>query len=247
MWGIFQKKERLIDHLKGMTDIHNHILPGIDDGAANIEESVELLKKFRQLGITRFIATPHIMNDYYPNTPQTINTSLELLKNTIDTIPDLKNTQIMAAAEYMMDQNFLEILETGNLLPLKEKLLLVEMSYFQAPINLKEILFQLQTNGYKPILAHPERYAYYHSKDLKKYEDLKARGCKFQINALSLTPHYGTNMQKIAANLLEQGMVDYIGTDTHRMKHLEKIEEIKIPGKILEPLKKVIENTRNLF
>ena len=125
--------------------------------------------------------------------------------------------------------------------------MLVEMSYFQAPINLKEILFKLQTHGYKPVLAHPERYAFYHSKDLRKYEELKNRGCLFQINALSLSPHYGTNMQQIGFKLLEAGMIDFIGSDTHREQHIDKLENIKMNKKLTVQVQKVIEKTKSVF
>ncbi len=247
MISIFRKKEFLIDQLEGITDIHNHILPGIDDGAQNLEESIGLLEKFRDLGITKFIATPHIMNDYYPNTPETINAALALLKKEISKNKTLKNTEIRFAAEYMMDQNFLDLMKTEKLLSLQENMVLVEMSYFQAPINLNEILFKLQTNGYKPVLAHPERYAFYHTKDLSKYEELKNRGCLFQLNTLSLTPHYGSNMQKIAYKLLENGMIDFIGSDTHRLQHLEKIETITIQKKTKDSITNIISKTKERF
>ncbi|WP_034920726.1 tyrosine-protein phosphatase [Gillisia sp. CAL575] len=247
MISIFRKKQYLIDYLEGITDIHNHILPGIDDGAQNVTDSIELLDRFYDLGITKFIATPHIMNDYYPNTPETINSALSLLQNEINNNEKLKNTDIRYAAEYMMDQNFLELVENEELLTLKDNMVLVEMSYFQAPINLNQILFRLQTKGYKPVLAHPERYAFYHTKDLTKYEELKNRGCLFQLNTLSLTPHYGGNMQKIAYKLLEKGMIDFIGSDTHRIQHIEKLSNIVINRKLNESLLKIISNTKEKF
>ena len=247
MLSIFQKKEYLIDYLDDITDIHNHILPGIDDGASNVEDSLNLLLKFKEMGIHKFIATPHIMNDYYPNTPQTINAALGKLQEKIGQNSELKEIRIRVAAEYMMDQSFMELLESEKLLTLKDNFVLVEMSYFQAPINLNEILFQLQTKGYKPVLAHPERYAFYHTKDLRKYEELKARGCLLQLNTLSLTPHYGTNMQQTAFRLLEAGMIDFIGSDTHRVQHLEKLVGITLNKKISGPVKKVIAKTKEYF
>jgi protein-tyrosine phosphatase len=247
MLSIFRKKEYLIDHLHGITDIHNHILPGIDDGAENIEDSLDLLLKFKEMGIDNFIATPHIMNDYYPNTPQTINAALEKLQEKIAQNSEFKDIRIRAAAEYMMDQSFMELLESEKLLTLEDNFVLVEMSYFQAPINLNEILFQLQTKGYKPVLAHPERYAFYHTKDLRKYEELKDRGCLLQLNTLSLTPHYGTNMQQTAYRLLETGLIDFIGSDTHRVQHLEKLAGITLNKKIIDPVKKVIAKTKEYF
>tara|TARA_R100001369_G_scaffold92896_1_gene141069 strand:- start:82693 stop:83439 length:747 start_codon:yes stop_codon:yes gene_type:complete len=247
MISIFRKKEFLIDQLEGITDIHNHILPGIDDGAANLVDSIQLLERYNQMGISSFIATPHVMNDYYPNTRETIENALQNLKLEVNQNPNLSKVQINAAAEYMMDQHFLDLIKTERLLTLKENMVLVEMSYFQAPINLNEILFTIQTSGYKPVLAHPERYAFYHSKDLRKYQDLKDRGCYFQLNALSLTTHYGINMQKTAYKLLEAGMIDFIGTDTHRLQHLEKLSNTAIPRKNRDFLYKMISKTREYF
>ncbi|HET8753378.1 MAG TPA: CpsB/CapC family capsule biosynthesis tyrosine phosphatase [Salinimicrobium sp.] len=246
MFSIFKKKVFLKDHLKDFTDIHNHILPGIDDGAGNVEESVELIREFRKMGVTNFIATPHIMNDYYPNTPETIQQALNTLqKELLET--GLTEIKIRVAAEYMMDQSFLELLGQKKLLTLKDNLVLVEMSYFQPPINLEEILFQLQTHGYKPVLAHPERYAFFHSKKLEKFVDLKNRGCYFQLNFLSLTGHYGDNIQKTAFRLLEENMIDFIGTDTHQLRHLDKLSMTKLSQKKIEQILPVIERTRETF
>ncbi|HSI70458.1 MAG TPA: CpsB/CapC family capsule biosynthesis tyrosine phosphatase [Gillisia sp.] len=247
MLSIFQKKIYLKDLLEGLPDIHNHLLPGIDDGAGTIEDSLELLKKMKHLGYNSFICTPHIMNDYYPNTPETINSALAKLQEAIKDDPELKTCRTKAAAEYMMDQSFMDLLDKEKMLPLTDKYLLVEMSYFQAPINLKEILFKIQTQGYRPVLAHPERYAFYHGKDLQKYEELKNRGCLMQLNALSLSTHYGSNMQYTAFKLLEAGMIDFIGSDTHRMQHLEKLEAIKLSKKQAAQLKPVIEKTKEQF
>jgi protein-tyrosine phosphatase len=247
MFSIFQKKAYLIDHLRGIADIHNHILPGIDDGAKNTEESISLLKMFKEIGIEKFICTPHIMNDFYPNTKETISKANDLLNIEIKSYPELKDIQIGTAAEYMMDQVFLDLLENEELLLLKDKMVLVEMSYFQAPINLNEILFKLRTKGYKPVLAHPERYSFFHTKDLSKYQDLKNRGCLFQLNSLSLTPHYGQHVQKIAYKLLQNNMIDFLGSDTHREQHVQKLATIQFNNKILKPLFKVIENTRTNF
>ena len=246
MFSFFQKKYFLKDHLIDSVDIHNHILPGIDDGAANVEASIELIKGFKNLGITKFIATPHVMNDYYPNSPDTIREAEDLLRNKLNTT-DYKNVEIRAAAEYMMDQAFLELMEKERLLCLKENMVLVEMSYFQPPINLNEILFQLQTRQYKPVLAHPERYAFFHSKNLQKYSELRSRGCLFQLNVLSLVGHYGNNMQEIVFRLLEEDMIDFLGTDTHQMRHLEKLSAAYLSKKQMGLVLPVIERTKEIF
>lgn len=246
MFSFLKKKVQLKDYLSGFVDIHNHILPGIDDGAGSIEDSISLIRKFSEIGVKEFIATPHIMNDYYPNTPETINTALVDVKKALQN-EGLTEIRINAAAEYMIDQSFLELVQNGKLLTLKDNFVLVEMSYFQAPINLNEILFQLQTNKYRPVLAHPERYAFYHSRNLDMYKELKDRGCFFQLNILSLTGHYGKNIQETAFQLLDQQLIDYIGSDTHQMRHLDKLWEYKIEEKRAEQLKPILENTVSTF
>ncbi|MFD2518559.1 tyrosine-protein phosphatase [Salinimicrobium flavum] len=246
MLSIFKKKFYLKDQLEGFIDIHNHILPGIDDGAAEVEDSLNLIHKFKEMGVSNFVATPHIMNDYYPNTPFTINAALDKLRIALEG-SGISDVQVKAAAEYMMDHSFMELLEQEPLLCLHQNYVLVEMSYFQAPINLNEILFTLQTKQYKPVLAHPERYAYLHSKNLERYEDLKRRGCLFQLNILSLIGHYGSNIQKAAFALLDKGMIDLIGTDTHQERHLEKLANARLPKKRIEQVIPVIERTKELF
>lgn len=246
MFNFFQKKYFIKDQLEDFIDIHNHVLPGIDDGAANTQASLELVEGFSGLGITKFIATPHIMNDYYPNSSESIGNALKILRKELD-VEGKKNIQIKAAAEYMMDQAFLELIEKEDLLTLAENKVLVEMSYFQAPINLNEILFQLQTRKYVPVLAHPERYAFFHSKSLDKYKVLKSRGCSFQLNILSLVGHYGKNIQEIAFRLLEEEMIDFLGTDTHQMRHLEKLAGIQMSKKHIQLILPVIEKTNESF
>src|SRR5690606_17999653 len=188
MFPFLKKKLYLKDLLEDFVDIHNHLLPGIDDGAAAVEDSIAMIRRLGEIGVNKFIATPHIMNDYYPNTPETIHKALSILQDRLQ-LENLINVQIKAAAEYMMDHSFIELLEKESLLTLKDNMVLVEMSYFQPPINLNEILFLLQTSSYKPILAHPERYVFFHSKKLEKYYELKDRGCVFQLNLLSVTGH----------------------------------------------------------
>lgn len=246
MFSLFTKKVLLKDVLSDVPDIHNHILPGLDDGAENMEASLKIIKKFKDLGMKKFIATPHIMNDYYPNSSLTIQNALTGLRKALQK-EGMNDVQIEAAAEYMMDQAFLELLEKEDLLCLYENKVLVEMSYFQPPINLTAILFKLQTRGYCPVLAHPERYAFFHSKSLNKYQDLKSRGCFFQLNILSVTGHYGTNIKEAAFSLLDQGMIDFVGTDTHQVRHLEKLLGSKIPQKRMNQLRPIISKTKETF
>jgi tyrosine-protein phosphatase YwqE len=194
------------------------LLPGIDDGAKDLEDSVSLIKTMRSYGIKNFITTPHVLGDIYPNTPEIIQGKLsELIKALKER--GIKDVSISAAPEYMLDEQFSKLLNEGKILTLKENFVLVEMSYFSAPINLFEVLFEIQLQGYKPVLAHPERYNFYH-KDFEQYYKLKKSGCLFQLNFLSLTEQYGKNVQKISEKLLQLGMYDFVGTDTHHIRHL---------------------------
>lgn len=242
MLSIFHKKIYLIDLLEGLTDFHNHLLPGIDDGAKNWEDSIAMIKKFGEFGVTSFVCTPHVMGDYYPNTPEIIKVALDTVKKKLDF-----EIQITAAAEYMMDQHLINIMDEQELLKITDNKVLVEMSYFQQPINLNDILFKLQNKKYQPILAHPERYAYFHNPNLEHYKDLTSRGCSFQLNMLSLSTHYGTGIQKFAFKLLEEGLIDYIGSDTHRIDHLVKLETIRISKKHISLIEKIIANSKAIF
>ncbi|NER13965.1 histidinol phosphatase [Leptobacterium flavescens] len=245
MIQFFSKKQFLKDYLEGFVDIHCHILPGIDDGAANVEEAVYLIKKFALLGIEQFIATPHIMEDYYPNTDISIANAFEILQDEL-TSARLSHIIVNPAAEHMMDGNFEDLLENKNLLPLKEKYVLVEMSYLQPPINLEELIKRIRQQGYLPVLAHPERYKYYHGKK-DFYKSLKQMGCFLQLNLLSLTEHYGKGVQKTAHYLLEENLIDFTGSDVHNVYQIEKISNMVITDRTLNYLKPIIKNTVNTF
>jgi protein-tyrosine phosphatase len=222
----FKKKKIPLNEFfpKGFVDIHSHLLPGIDDGAKDLETSIALIQKMASYGIKNFITTPHILGDVYPNTPEVIKRKLKEVTDELKR-RNLLDISISAAAEYMMDEKFTDLIEKEQLLTLKDNLVLVEMSYFSPPINLYEILFQLQLKGYKPILAHPERYNTYHN-NFKEYYKLKRAGCLFQLNLLSLTEHYGKHIQKTTEKLLKENMYDFVGTDVHHHQHLETLQKI---------------------
>lgn len=245
MLQFFNKKYFIKDLLEGFVDIHCHILPGIDDGAATIEESINLIKKFAILGIDQFIATPHIMEDYYSNDDNTIAHAFEILQDSLTTAR-LTHVIIHPSAEYMMDNHFEELLEQRNIHPLKGKYVLVEMSYFQPPINLHEIIQRIRQQGFLPVLAHPERYSFYHGKK-RYYHTLKQLGCFFQMNLLSLSDHYGKSVQKTAHYLLEEKLIDFVGTDTHNIFQLDKLSNLQIPLKISDQIEPIIKNTNSTF
>jgi len=214
-------------------DIHSHLLPGIDDGAKDLTNSIELIKKMSGYGIKNFITTPHVLGDVYPNTTEIILDKLEIVKSELINV-GVSDVKIKAAAEYMLDEQFCKKLEDNDLLTLKDNIILVEMSYFNAPFNLYEIIFEIQNKGFKPLLAHPERYNFYHN-DFNSYYKLKKSGCLFQLNLLSLTQQYGKNVQSTAFKLLKENLYDFVGTDTHHHNHLnllQKIGDKKLSSKI---------------
>ena len=215
-----QKKPFLKDLIpNNFIDIHSHLLPGIDDGALTIEDTTALINDLEEIGFKKFITTPHIMGDVWKNNSVQINEKLD------DTISQLKIPEIdkhlRVAAEYMIDAEFRELFKNETLLTLKDNYVLVEISYLNPPIQLYDILFELQVAGYQPILAHPERYNFYHNSSLNEYIKLKKSGCLFQINMLSATGYYGQRVAKIADLLIDHGLIDFVGSDVHHTRHLE--------------------------
>ncbi len=245
MFSFFQKKVFLADYLHGLVDIHNHILPGIDDGAKTVDESIGLINGFKNLGVTNFICTPHIMHNYYPNTPETIKSSYDKLQAELDK-QNMVSASLDFSAEHMIDDNFESILENGEIMPLKNDYLLVEMSYLQASFNFENAIEEIARHSYYPILAHPERYIYYHKK-YDVYGHLKSRGIQFQLNFLSLSGYYGSEIQKIALKLLNDGFIDFCSSDVHNQKHLNAIKEIKVSSKTLKRILPIVEHTIKTF
>lgn len=217
------------------TDMHSHLLPGIDDGVPTLEEAVEMARALSSLGYRRLITTPHVM-ERYPNTTAIIKEKYLAVKEAIEKagIP----VEIHTAAEYFMDEHFAELLKNNDLLTLDDSgLVLVEMSFLHPPLALQQYLFDMQTQGYIPVLAHPERYPFYYNK-LDEYQALKAAGCRFQLNILSITGHYGPDVQQAAQLLLRNNLVDYLGTDAHRLRHAQTLRAALRSGHLEKTLKK---------
>ena len=216
------KKLPSIDFSEVGVDIHSHLLPGIDDGSKSIEESVELISKLKKLGYRKLIVTPHIMTDMFPNTPEIINeklTSLRLALNAANI-----DIQIEASAEYFLDYNFEELFKTKKIIPFSNKYILFELSYFNPPENLEAMLFAMQIEGYKPILAHPERYPYW-SNNFAQYQKLKDREVLFQLNMISLTGSYSVPTMKLAEKFIENDMIEFVGTDMHNLNYYLELEK----------------------
>ncbi len=216
-------------------DIHSHFIPGIDDGSKTIEDSVEMIREMHALGYKKVITTPHIMGDFYRNTPENILSGLETVRVALKeaNIPIV----IDAAAEYYLDFDLERKLDEGELLTFGNKCLLFEISYMNAPENLFHFIFRLQTMGYQPILAHPERYNFWHS-NFAKYQTLIDKGVKLQLNINSLTGYYSASTKKVAEHLIDRNMISYLGTDCHHMGHINLIKNVVYE----EYLKKLIDS-----
>ncbi len=200
------------------TDIHSHLLFSIDDGSQSLDESIQLIEELMKFGYRRFITTPHIMGDFYRNSAETILPKLEVVR--AELASRSIDVTIDAAAEYYLDFEFEDKLNKGEILTFGGNKLLFELSFINAPDNLDSAIFKMQTKGYQPILAHPERYLYWIGK-WEKMEALRDRGVWFQINLLSIMGHYGGPCKKFAEDLIDRGWVELLGSDLHNMKHIE--------------------------
>ena len=214
-------------------DFHSHLIPGIDDGAKTLEDSLEMIRGLSALGYEKIITTPHIHWEYYQNNSSIILAGLETVRAAIEKegIP----IQLEAAAEYFMDEHFEELIEKEELLTFGDKHILVEMSFFAPTPGVEKIIFKLKTKGYRPILAHPERYGYW-AGNMQKYQKVLDLGAELQINLLSLTGQYGQLVYKTARKLIEQEMVSYLGSDMHHQDHLSSLKTMYRNKKILKLL-----------
>ncbi len=242
LFDLFKSAPKLASLAPLGVDMHSHLLPGIDDGAGTMADSLALVRRMIDLGFTELWTTPHVMADLYPNTPEIIQARLEEVRHAIRKagLP----IQIHAAAEYLLDEAFGEKIDRQELLTLPGKRVLVEMSFVSATPQLDQHIFQLQTKGYKVILAHPERYLYYRN-DFQAYERLHTRGVEFQVNLLSLARYYSSGTYENALRLLEAGMVDYLGTDMHHLAHADKITQVVADRKSSRLLAKYAANLKN--
>lgn len=223
MFGLFSKKKveqvRRFDLSTLGVDMHSHVLPGIDDGAQNVDESIVLVQAMMNLGIKKIIATPHIMVDYYRNTPETIGNALEILKNELQ--KQHLDIEIEAAAEHLLDEGFEILLDEGKVMSMTDNYLLFEMSFIDAHPNLIPLIQKMKDKGYKPILAHPERYPYF---TIENCENMKSWGCDLQMNTISLTGYYGAKTKEMAEAMVDYNLVDFISSDMHHLRHAAALE-----------------------
>ncbi|GAB4286067.1 MAG: capsular polysaccharide biosynthesis protein [Marinilabiliales bacterium] len=218
------QKKLLQDYSGLITDIHSHLLPGLDDGAQTIDESINYIIKLKKLGYKKLIITPHVILGGYNNTPEIIKETLydlrnELIKRQID-------IKLEAAAEYYLDNNFLSLIEKQEILYFgKEKYVLFESSYYDHSDLIYNAIFLLHTYGYKPVFAHPERYGYYQN-DINHYIKIKEKGVYFQMNIVSLLSNYSPGSKKTAEMLIDNDMIDFLGTDLHNENYIHGITQM---------------------
>ena len=203
------------------TDVHCHVLPGVDDGSPDVETSCRLIEQMNQWGIRNIIATPHITADTFENTPDTLDPALESLTAALveKNIP----VSVIRSSENRIDDFFVDQLKAGNIRPLPGNHLLLENPWLQEAWQLDNLLFNLKVQGFKTIIAHPERYPYYSQTNRDRYKQLHSNGNLFQVNLLSLAGHYGKLEKTTAEYLVESGMADFIGTDLHHEYHVASI------------------------
>lgn len=217
------------------TDMHSHLLPGIDDGSPDTATSIELIQGLTALGYKKFIATPHILWDLYKNTTESISKALGELRAGLG--EKGLEVDISAAAEYYIDEHFVQELNNKSpLLTIKDNLVLVEFSMVTAPMDLQEVLFEMQMQNYQPVIAHPERYIYLQNRR-DFYDSLRDSGCLFQLNLLSLTGYYGREVKALAEYLLKHSFYTYAGTDLHgdrHLSHLRMLSQSPLYGELIE-------------
>jgi protein-tyrosine phosphatase len=224
MFGLFKKSEGkknvTFNYSSVIVDMHSHVLPGIDDGAQTPQESVVLIRRMMDLGIKKIIATPHIMADYYRNTPETINAALNALKAELER----ENIDILieAAAEHYFDETFEARIDAHKLMTMGDNFVLFEFSFINQPPNIFAVIQKLKDLGYKPILAHPERYIYL---DVEQLRTLHGWGLDFQLNTISLTGYYGKESKKLAEALIDNQLIDFISSDMHHPRHADALKD----------------------
>lgn len=235
MFGFFKKKKTLKEIIpNNFVDIHSHLIYGLDDGAQSLQDTKNLINDLKSFGFTQFITTPHTTPLVWENTKEDIEQQYQKVKAELQ----FSSKELRVASEYLIDESFLKRLENEKLLTLKDNFVLIEMSYINPPIQLYEIILELNSQGYQCVLAHPERYNFYKN-DYNSFKRLKNAGCMFQMNLLSSTGYYGAGITEMANYLLKENMYDFVGSDVHHQKHIKSfLAEIQL--KDIEALEKLI-------
>lgn len=236
MLKLFSGNKEKFDFSLLQADMHSHLIPGIDDGSPDMETSLQLVRGMADLGYKKLITTPHILWDMYQNTSEIIFEGLEELKQAVKKAGI--NVEIRAAAEYFLDEHVAGLLNNKEpLLTISGNMVLVELSMAFPSFGFKDILFEMNMQGYQPVLAHPERYIYF-ERGRNFFDELKTSGCLFQLNLLSLSNSYGKAANELAQYLIKKEYYDLVGTDLHHLQHLQALENLPL----VPPLKKLLDS-----
>ncbi len=222
--NLFSKKEVLLPiNLSVLkTDMHSHLIPGIDDGSQSMDETIAMIAKFKELGYKKIITTPHIMSDFYRNTPEIILGGLAEVREELKRIN--LDIEIEAAAEYYFDETLFHTLESDSFLTFNKNHVLIEFSFSAEPQGHEKLFYDMRIKGYKPVIAHFERYIYFHG-SIEKAQEWREKGMLIQMNINSIFGHYGPGVKKQAEKLIDSGQIDFIATDCHRIDHLNLLEQ----------------------
>ncbi|MEM6641863.1 MAG: CpsB/CapC family capsule biosynthesis tyrosine phosphatase [Bacteroidota bacterium] len=218
MSGLFSKKP----NNQLLVDMHSHFIPGIDDGARDLENSVSMAKEMVNLGFQKLITTPHI-HPKYPNEERRILASSLDLKDHLES--HNVNIEIDVAAEYYVDENFLVKLNDGTeLLTFGDNYLLVECSFISKPLYFESVVYQIKEHGYQPVFAHPERYIFLED-DPTWLKELKSTGLLFQVTLGSIGGGYGKTARKLGLDLIKNKMVDFLASDLHNLSQVAPLQK----------------------
>lgn len=218
----FKRKPLYNDFSAIGIDMHSHLIPGVDDGAQEVSDSLALISGLKELGYRHLFTTPHTLADYHPNTKDTLEHGYSLLYGKLPT-----GISLNLSSEYYLDEHFAYQMNGNALIPLPGNRLLIEFSQVVRPFDFEEVIFDICLKGYQPILAHPERYLFFHN-NFEYYKKIKDLGVELQVNAMSLTSHYGKGVNQIAERLIDNNMIDFIGTDIHHVKHLDVLKRVPV-------------------
>lgn len=218
-----EKEEHPISLESILVDMHSHLIPGVDDGSKSMSDTILLIQGLSKLGIKHFITTPHIMSDIYPNVGSNLLAEGEKVRQ------ELKNrgmdVTFQVAAEYYLDDHFMELLSKRDVLTFGDNYVLFELSFMQEPPLLQEAIFEMQSAGYKPVLAHPERYLYYYN-SFEVYESLHKQGVLLQLNLNSLVGQYSPHVKKTSEKLIKHQLISFLGSDCHHLGQIELSKKV---------------------
>lgn len=241
---MFGLRHRLPDGIfQGAVDVHNHLLPGVDDGFPTAERSLEALKLLEQRGVEKMILTPHFMKDYPGNNRANIMAQFEDFKEKASLVSKI---ELRLAGEYMLDACFLDHFKQGFLtLDTAGKHVLCETSYLMYEPNGTEMIYEIMLDEYQPVMAHPERYEYAERHNYFRWKD---KNYKFQLNLLSLSGAYGGNAVAKSRFLLKEGLYDFVGSDMHGLENYQRFySKIRLNKKETEQLERLLDNNKKLL